>query len=480
MSDARDVRETLSAGRAEPARRPRRATILLALVATACSHGVPPKRGRLVALVVMDTVRRDHVVPCGSPLPTTPNLAALAAESTVFCNVVAPGSWTLPVHASIFTGELPIQHGADFDAAGRAVPGAESLMVSGLRESIPTLAEAFASAGWQTALLSANPVLHPAIGLTRGFSHVWVAPRFVADDRAEVVEQVERFLDSVEPGQRPLFLVVNIIAAHLPYPRVPEGVSWLPATTRDIDLFGGVGEPLFASFQRHEMSAQAESSLIRDARYGYAWGVHRADEQLGGVLRALRSRGWIASDSVLAVTSDHGEFLGEHHMLDHGRSVDPEDIDVFAVVHGPRFRAAARDDTLVQSQDLFPTLLEAAGIPGPPRTKWLGSLSSPRADRIAATFSEPDAFWARLTQGRLGTRRLVAVQTGSARAVWSRAALSGHGQAAASVSSTGPADETRRLDRLVADLASIPRQAGPKIRPDADLQEQLRALGYVQ
>jgi arylsulfatase A-like enzyme len=454
--------------------------LALLLVTTSCGGPATPRHGRLVALVVMDTVRRDHVTPCGSTLPTTPNLEALARESTVFCNMVAPGSWTLPVHASIFTGLLPIEHGADFDASGRTIPGAEVLTVSGLPESIPTLAEAFRDAGWNTALLSANPVLHPSTGLTRGFSEVWVAQKFFADEQGGVVDRVNRFLDAVADPGRPLFLVVNLIAAHGPYQQVPEGLSWLPATPQDLDLFAGMAGSLFADYERGNLTPAQEESLRREVKVDYAWAVHRSDAELGEVLASLRKHGWTGADSLLVVTSDHGELLGEHHLLDHGRTVDPEDIDVFAVLHGPGFPAGSRDTSLVQSQDLFPTLLAAAGLAAPPASRFRVPLTATRTDRVAVSFSEPDIYWAQLTEGHVGTLRMVAVQSASARAVWSREGAGEEGAAPAQISKSGTAAEAETLAQLAARLGALPRRTGTAIPADEDLAHQLRALGYVQ
>ena len=458
----------------------RRLPLVLAVLAASCGGGPAPRHGRLVALVVMDTVRRDFVTPCGSTLPTTPNLAALAQEATTFCNMVAPGSWTLPVHASIFTGLLPIEHGADFDASGRTIPGAEVLTVSGLPDAIPTLAEAFRDAGWSTALLAANPVLHPSTGLTRGFSEVWVAQQFLTDERGEVIERLNRYLDAVADPGRPLFLVVNLIAAHGPYPRVPEGLSWLPATRQDINLFAGMADSLFADYVRGKLTPVQEETLRREVGIAYAWAVHHSDVELGEVLDSLRSHGWLGSDSFLVVTSDHGEFLGEHQLLDHGRTVDPEDVDVFAVVRGAGFPAGSRDGSLVQSQDLFPTLLAAAGLAAPPVSRWTKPLTATRPDRVAISFSEPDVYWAELTDGRVGKRRMVAVQDESARAVWSREGTAGEDAAPGELSTSGAPAEAEKLARLAARLGALPRRNGMAIRADDELTRQLRALGYVQ
>ena len=110
---------------------------------------------RNVLFVVMDTVRADHLTPYGYDRPTTPGLADFAAEAAVFEEAVAPAPWTLPVHASLFTGLSPSQHGADQE--------------NPYLEGATTLVETLSAAGYDTARYSSNAWITPYTHLTDGF-----------------------------------------------------------------------------------------------------------------------------------------------------------------------------------------------------------------------------------------------------------------------------------------------------------------------
>ena len=112
--------------------------------------------GRNVLFVVMDTVRKDHLTPYGYDRPTTPTLAGFAEEALVHEQAVAQAPWTLPVHASMFTGLYPAEHTATQEAPY-------------LPEDIGTLAEALSAAGYATACYSSNAWITPYTRLTAGF-----------------------------------------------------------------------------------------------------------------------------------------------------------------------------------------------------------------------------------------------------------------------------------------------------------------------
>lgn len=137
----------------------------------------PPGRPGLVLFVVLDTVRADHTSLCGHDRPTTPFLQALAGQQgwSHTCGLVTPGTWTLPSHASFFTGLLPTEH--RLITKGHPLP-----------PGVPTLAERFAAEGYQTVLLSANPTLNKASGIGRGFEVFESSPGLYAKrDRKSVV-----------------------------------------------------------------------------------------------------------------------------------------------------------------------------------------------------------------------------------------------------------------------------------------------------
>lgn len=275
-----------------------------------------------VVLVILDTVRADHTSLCGYARPTTPRLDKLAAEGAAYtCGAVSPASWTLPSHASFFTGVPPLQHGAhelplptDGEAHGVLMPGT-AVHTLPLDGELPTLAEQLAARGYQTRLVSANPVLAPASGLTRGFGEpVIVAPNFHGVDP---VAGVETALRSLDPDGGPLFLVVNIVAAHQPWDAVPAGLDWLPERP---ELLYRAGRPddVWTRWYKQELSPEERTAFLAHLTDVYDYGVRRADDQLGGVLDLLEQRGWCLGRCRLVVTSDHGELLGEGGLIDHG------------------------------------------------------------------------------------------------------------------------------------------------------------------
>lgn len=442
-----------------------------ALLLGGCGGVREKKHGRLVLLVVMDTVRRDYVEPCGAKMPVTPNLRHLAERGTTFCGMIAPGSWTLPVHASIFTGSLPVEHGADLLETGKTVPGIGFVRIQPLGPRLPTLAEQFKRAGYQTALVSTNSVLNPATGLARGFE--WVNVSSYPPGRAALAyPQVESLLDNGHlDASRPLFLMVNIIVAHSPYEAVPRGVDWLRPTSGPIRIsYDPSKKGILYDYYNHLMG-ENERGFLSQLRANYAWGVHLADEGLGGIQEVLRSHGWLRDDSIVAVTADHGELLGEHGELEHGRSVDPEVLDVFAILRGPGFDAGVRRDVVTQSQDLYPTLLDAAGILATSMPAHAVDLKNASSSRIAISTSEKDPLWMTLTGGKGGTARLVAAQTRDERVVWS--SVSGF-------SGDYGEQPDSPLEEVVAQVAShsLPVAAG-EMQMSEDLRSQLKALGYV-
>lgn len=264
---------------------------------------VPPA----VVFVVVDTLRADHASLCGYSRPTTPNLAALAAEGRHTCRAYAPAPWTLPSHASYFTGLTVPDHGADLK--GRPMP-----------PDVPTLAGHFAAQGYQTVLVSANPVLGRESGLTRDFQTVVVSGeegrgRLRGRDFPDVVAETLAGLDP----ERPLFLFVNIFDAHDPYPAIPADVGWVPERGRlDFAPKKKKSDQPYDRFLSGEMSAEERAAWLAHVTDTYDYGVWQADENLGRIIGNLDSTSFVRGGRRLVVTSDHGEFLGEHDQLRHG------------------------------------------------------------------------------------------------------------------------------------------------------------------
>lgn len=351
-----------------------------------------------IVLVVLDTVRAQSLSLYGHERPTTPFLERLAASSTVFERAYAPSCWTVPSHATLFTGLEPAQHRVGGEQASLDAVGT------------PTLAERLGEAGYATVGVSANPWVGPAFGFDRGFkrfhsgwkfmqSGVDVASQSITQGGQPVGEKlrmavrggpvtalatapnyalarwrrsgrftpfrmVRRLLQmhTEESRDHPVFGFLNLLDAHLPYiaPRstraaigVPGG--WQKVPQRAWPYVGGI----------QPMSDQDFEVLRRlyDAEIRY---LDRALEKL--VEQLDRS----ARPTLLVITSDHGENIGEHGLMDHQFSLHDTLIRVPLLVRNPGgAEAGLRRDDLVGLADVHGTILAGAGLehsaalPGP-------------------------------------------------------------------------------------------------------------------
>ena len=272
-----------------------------------------------VIFVVLDNVRADHLALCGYDRPTSRSLDALVADGASFtCEARAPGDWTLPSHASFFTGQPVVVHGAHaLPAGGVALGQGTSEQVRPLDDQLPTLAEHFAEIGYQTIMVSGNPVLGDASGLQRGFEHAQVARRFGGLYGDDLLAALDLALRADVDPTRPLFLFLNIADAHQPWERVPSWVKWA-GTRRALRLKASTTGSFWQRFYRGELSAAGQREFLAWYRDAYDFGVFRADRTLGAALDRLRALGWLRWDTRLVVSSDHGELLGEHNLIDHG------------------------------------------------------------------------------------------------------------------------------------------------------------------
>ena len=290
--------------------------------------GSPP----LIVLTVLDAVRADALELCGGRPGTSDALTALVARGASYtCQSYAPATWTLPSHVTYFTGLDPLTH-------GQLRKGVH------LDDDVTTLAEALQARGYQTLLISANPVLHEGTGVHQGFAKAVVANGLVGPLRGEgLARTVASELALLDPT-RPVFLFLNIFDAHDPYPRVPAqtpGFTELPPFALNSTL--GDENP-WSRFMAGQMRPAEEEAWLSQARETYAFGVRLADQALGAVVDHLQTTPWFAAGARLVVTSDHGELLGEHRRMRHD---------------GPAFEPVARVPLVVLDTTAAPPALPA-------------------------------------------------------------------------------------------------------------------------
>lgn len=331
-------------------------SLLLAVAAPGCSEGPPPN----ILLVSVDTLRADALGAYGGPVPT-PAFDRLARGGVLFESAIAPAPETAPSHATLFTGR-------DVRAHGVVRNGIE------LPAGVATLAEALSGAGYATAAFVSSFVLDPRFGLLRGFDEIDAGfPKegetlstrvgFAAQHRFEgydrrAADTNRAVLPWLERAPEPFFLFVHYFDPHAPYgaPRalaqqVPQDAVQRSAEERLAAARAGVRGLTLRSLQRILRHYQAE--------------VLDVDARIDALLVALNARG-LRQRTLVVVTADHGEGLGQHGTLDHAPHLYEEQVRVPLVFQWPRRLAAgARLRAPVGLVDVAPTLAELAGVPLP-------------------------------------------------------------------------------------------------------------------
>ncbi|RMF78527.1 MAG: DUF229 domain-containing protein [Planctomycetota bacterium] len=349
----------------------------------------PPAARPNILWVVWDTVRRDHLSVYGYERPTTPRVEQWARGARVFTNCISAGSTTVPAHVSMFTGLLPYQHGAH---------NRRPAIVQGAR----TLAELLAREGYDTYLYSANPYIARDKAVTRGFDtveHPWddqyradavrlitakidprdqsteLAQRVHAGDTADmpVVKAgklaqtaVRRWIDQRD-NRKPYFIFLNYMEAHRPFlPAREYREMFLSPEQLERSYRLDRTWPAVWAYTFGVRDYSAEELAIFVGLYDAA--LRELDELFGDLIASLDKRGML-DDTIVILTADHGEHLGDHHLLDHQYSVYNELLYVPLIVHYPPAFAPGRDQRPVMNFDLYPTLLQLAGVTPPSNPK---------------------------------------------------------------------------------------------------------------
>ncbi len=329
-----------------------------------------------VLWIVWDTSRADHMSCHGSPAKTTPFLDEWAKKSIVFDRAMSNAIWTGPSHASMFTG-LPLRsHGLDFGHIW-------------LDDEFTTVAEKLASHGYVTASFGNNPWLWRHTNLTQGFRDVyaltylrqmtrfslvhlvqklgirpplpWLDPDFGA---AITNDMVGDWLERNAGKGAPVFLFVNYMEAHLPY-SVPAEFRRLyldPAQTKRSYqlryLYGNIVNALDVRFNID--GADFLSSADREVlRRQYDSTLRYLDYRTQELIRAFNDRG-LLDNTIVVITSDHGEYLDTHGIWGHGFLAYNDLAHVALLLHEPNRKRGVRVSSPVQLSDLYGTIIHAA------------------------------------------------------------------------------------------------------------------------
>jgi arylsulfatase A-like enzyme len=325
------------------------ASMLLALgllVSTGC--GTAPPRPN-VLLITIDTLRADHLGCYGYSKPTSPRIDRLALEGALFTRVTTSLPRTTQSLASILTGRFPKGHGARG-------------LFSSLSSTNLTLAEILREQGYTTGAVVSNLFLRPGRGFEQGFATYDNPPsRFDGDSAGRVTEEAIRWLRRLPSGKR-WFLWVHYLDPHWTYePSPPYAGTFDPAYGRSFTLYRDLAAGRVTKGQlifQDPLSPRDNEHVVAL----YDGEIAQVDAALGPLLDEVDTRS--RESTVVVLTSDHGESLGEHgYHFAHGEYLYEDGLHVPLIVRLPGvIPPGARFDMLAQNVDVAPTILALSGI----------------------------------------------------------------------------------------------------------------------
>jgi Arylsulfatase A and related enzymes len=345
---------------------------------------MPAESPENVLFVVMDTVKKDHLSPYGYDRPTTPTLNSFAEDATVFEEAVAPAPWTLPVHASLFTGLYPSQHGASQE--------------NPYLEGATTIAQTLSAAGYRTACYSSNAWITPYTHLTDGFddqdnffevmpgefltgplarawkmmndneslraladklvslgntAHEYFAGGEGADSKTPAV--IDRTIEFIDNTEDEFFTFINLMDAHLPYHPPP---AFREEFAPDVD-----SSAVCQNSKEYNAGARSiDDEEWADIQALYDAEIAHIDDQLGRLFNWLQQAG-LWDETMVVVCADHGELHGEHDIYGHEFCLYDQLVNVPLLIKHPELDTERRHDQ-VELIDLYHTVLDALDVDG--------------------------------------------------------------------------------------------------------------------
>jgi len=324
-----------------------------------------------VLVIIVDALRADHLSTYGYGRETSPYVTKLASQGVLFQNAIAATSWTLPSHASILTGRLPHETGADRPDGS-------------VEQSMPNVAESFRRRGYRTAAFSANWWFFARrLGFGPGFVHfedfdsvssaiaqtnlgqriqnlllkLGILQAAIGRARAEQINN--HMLSWLGRGKGPFFIVANYMDVHEPY--LPP----LECFHRFSKLARPAGQVFIGNAQMDNLTLPQ----IQNEMDAYDASIYCLDGQIAALMQALQKR-QLMSNTIVVFTSDHGDGFGEHGLMSHGNSLYRELIQVPLIMVGPGIPAGRVVQRPASLMWLAPTLLSLTGastqpFPGP-------------------------------------------------------------------------------------------------------------------
>lgn len=454
-----------------------RGLILSAVMIAVAACSGPPQPPNIM-LIVVDTLRADHLTHYGYDRDTAGGIDEFVASSTRFADCSAPAPWTNPSVASLLTGLHPARH--QTNTFGAALP-----------LELTTVAEVLRDNGWTTAAISFNPGIRSELNFDQGFDHFdeYLGKSAAYPHMEEMVDRVADWLE--EPPEQPFFLYLQPMNVHGPYRVPPEARTRLLGRPPG-KQFKYYAEPMRGILRRGELELrdQVTDDYLQSLIDKYDTAVRYSTDQLAELFAVLAERG-LYDDALIIVTADHGEELFDHGGFSHGFSLHRETLHVPLFIKLPGRSSGNVVEDRVELMDLVPTVLEVAGVEADLHLdgRSLSSLmqfreSEPVGElrsRLSQTAWESRCVARGLTAGRY---RLVEIDRNYERI---RGAVrlydlveDPNEQNDLAIRQPRIADELRRELRRRLDTLAVDAGPSPEDRSDRLDLERMRALGYVE
>lgn len=465
---------------------------------------------RTVVLISLDTLRADHLGSYGYESFTSPRLDEFAMGGVLFEDVSSTAPWTLPAHASILTGLSPWRHGVVSSKAG-------------LSAEIETLADWFNEAGWKTStIVNTLWLSRETYGLTQEFTDYLAVKRSnykqigpSSDITDEAIAQLQK------QGGASLFLFIHYYDIHADYAALPA-YERLLVEPYEGEADGSAWQLMRANFAPAHIAACVENFDSGQCEFGsqdiprridsnmeavvfdeddiahitqrYNAGIRQTDAELGRLLSFIEDYEG-AEETLVLITSDHGEEFMEHGRVDHFLTMYQETLRVPLLLRGPGVPVAERFNVPVSLIDIAPTLLSLTALPIPEdlegfdlSTLWRGESELNWEARPLYGEASGGLEYERWTPGaypvyrsvRMGDLKLIERQMGDEDATYELFDLRTDPKEKIDLSNIRSA-QVDRMKGLLQDRASYAGNtpSGSKVEMTPEEIEELRSLGYV-
>jgi arylsulfatase A-like enzyme len=307
-----------------------------------------------IVLITIDTLRADHLSCYGYSRRTSPNIDKIAEQGKVFANAIAPSSWTAPSMVSLFTSVYPINHGVIHGIAPRFNPRKQQIF----SKKLTTLTEIINSNGYTTFGVASNIHLQKKFGFARGFDYF----KWLSGSPAPAVNESVYLWETEIKNADKFFLWVHYFDPHAPYiPRTPWVVQYKsPTSTQGLSTF----RKSFPQLKKLIPQLKNDPQLLSNLVALYDSEINYVDFHLGKLIKKFE----LNKNTLLIITSDHGEEFLEHDQLGHGNNLHQETTAIPLIIKLPYNSNRKTVERHVNLIDIMPTILDMINVNAPGQT----------------------------------------------------------------------------------------------------------------